>query len=234
MRRQVIIVAGIALALTAGSIFALGATAPGVPPRPAPPPRVPMTFFVTSVGLGKGGDLGALAGADAHCQALAMAAGSSKTWRAYLSAEERPGQPAVNARDRIGKGPWHNSKSGIMAADLNELHGDTLEAAQQGNGMWKLSILNEKGQMIRGEAENGNIHNILTGSTSDGRAFNDGRDHTCNNWTSSTSGAVRVGHSDRMGGGNTSWNSSEEIPSCSQEYFAQNHGAGLFYCFAID
>jgi hypothetical protein len=114
------------------------------------------------------------------------------------------------------------------------LHGDTLEAAQQGSGMSKLSILNEKGQMIRGEAENGNVHDILTGSTTDGRAFTDDADQTCNNWTSNMVGSVRVGHSDRMGGGNTSWNSSEEVQGCNQEAFARAHGAGLFYCFAID
>jgi hypothetical protein len=235
VKRTISVLAGLGLPLMAGSIFALAAQAPGgVPPRPQPPPRMPMSFFTTSVGLGKGGDLGGIAGADAHCQALAEAAGSTKTWHAYLSTQARPGQPAVNARDRIGAGPWHNSKSGIMASDLNELHGDTVESAQQGNGMWKLSILNEKGQMIRGEAENGNVHDILTGSTTDGRAFTDNADHTCNNWTNSMTGFVRVGHSDRMGSGNTSWNSSEEVQGCSQEAFARAHGAGLFYCFAIN
>jgi hypothetical protein len=217
--------AGCTFCFLAGSFVALAAQAPQ---------RMPMSFFVTSVGLGKGGDLGGLAGADAHCQELAMAAGSTKTWHAFLSTQARQGQPAVNARDRIGKGPWHNAKGGIMAADLNELLGDTLEAAQQGNGMWKLSVLNEKGQMIPGEAENRNVHNILTGSTTDGRAFTDNADHTCNNWTSSTTGAVRVGHSDRQGGGNISWTSSEEVQGCSQEEFGRAHGAGLFYCFAIN
>jgi hypothetical protein len=225
-------VAGLVLPFLAGSYVAF-AQAP-VPPRPAPPPRAPMTFFVTSAGLGKGGDLGGLAGADAQCQQLASAAGSTKTWHAFLSTQARPGQPAVNARDRIGKGPWHNSKNGIMASDLNELLGDTLEAAQQGNGMWKLSVLNEKGQRIPGEADNGNIHAILTGSTTDGRAFTDNADHTCNNWTSGTTGAVRVGHSDRQGGGNISWTSSEEIQGCSPEDFRRAHSAGLFYCFAIN
>src|SRR5258706_1920591 len=230
------VAAGFALCLLAGSYVALaqarGGAAP--PPRPAPPPRMPMTFFVASVGLGKGGDLGGLAGADVHCQELAIAAGSTKTWRAYLSTQARPGQPAVNARDRVGSRPWHNSKGGILAADLNELHRDTLEAARQGNGMWKLSVLNEKGQMIRGEAENGNVHDILTGSTTDGRAFTDNADHTCNNWTSSTTGSVRVGHSDRQDAGNSSWSSSEEVQGCSQETFARAHGAGLFYCFAVN
>ena len=225
-------VAGLVLPFLAGSYVAF-AQAP-VPPRPAPPPRAPMTFFVTSAGLGKGGDLGGLAGADAQCQQLASAAGSTKTWHAFLSTQARPGQPAVNARDRIGKGPWHNSKNGIMASDLNELLGDTLEAAQQGNGMWKLSVLNEKGQRIPGEADNGNIHAILTGSTTDGRPFTDNADHTRNNWTSGTTGAVRVGHSDRQGGGNISWTSSEEIQGCSPEDFRRAHSAGLFYCFAIN
>ena len=221
--------AGCVACLLAGSFVALAAQAPG-----GPPPRMPMTFFVTSAGLGKGGDLAGVAGADAHCQELAMAAGSTKTWHAFLSTQARGGQPAVNARDRIGKGPWHNAKGGIMAADLNELLGDTLEAAQQGNGMWKLSVLNEKGQMIPGEAENRNVHGILTGSTTDGRAFTDNADHTCNNWTSSTAGAVRVGHSDKQGAGNTSWTSSEEIQGCSPEAFRQAHSAGLLYCFAIN
>ena len=225
-------VAGLALSFLAGSYVAF-AQAP-VPPRPAPPPRMPMTFFVTSVGMGKGGDLGGLSGADAHCQELAMAVGSTKTWHAFLSTQARGGSPAVNARDRIGKGPWHNSKNGIMAADLNELLGDTLEAAQQGNGMWKLSVLNEKGQRIPGEADNGNIHAILTGSTTDGRAFTDNADHTCNNWASSTTGAVRAGHSDKQGSGNTSWTSAEEIQGCSPEDFRRAHSAGLLYCFAID
>ena len=224
------------LPLLAGSFFAWAAQAPGGAPalRPPTPPAAPMTFFVTSVGLGKGGDLGGLAGADAHCQALAQAVGSTKTWHAFLSTQARPGQPAVNARDRIGKGPWHNSKNGIIAADLNELLGDTLESAQQGNGMWKLSIITEKGQMIAGEADNRNIHNILTGSTTDGRAYTDNADRTCNNWTSSSSGGVRVGHSDRTGAGNISWSSSEDIASCDQREFQLSHGAGLFYCFAID
>lgn len=235
MKTAIPLFAGLALSMIGGSIFVLAAQPPnGIPPRPQPPPRMPMSFFVTSVGLGKGGDLGGIAGADAHCQALAAAAGSTKSWHAYLSTQARPGQPAVNARDRIGSGPWYNSKSGIMAADLNELHGDTLESAQQGNGMWKLSLLNEKGQIIPGEADNGNVHDILTGSTTDGRAFTDNAEHTCNNWTSSTTGSVRVGHSDRRGGGNTSWNSSEDVQGCSQDEFARAHGAGLFYCFAIN
>jgi hypothetical protein len=233
MKKSLVLSAGAALCVLAGSYVVLAAEG-ARPPRPQAPPPRPMSFFVTSVGLGKGGDLGGLAGADAHCQALATAAGSTKTWHAYLSTQARPGAPAVNARDRIGTGPWYNSKNGILAADQNELHGDTLETAQQNNGMWKLSLLNEKGQMIRGEAENGNIHDILTGSTTDGRAFGDAADHTCANWTSSTAGAVRVGHSDRMGGGNTSWNSSEEVQGCSQEAFARAHGAGLFYCFAVN
>jgi hypothetical protein len=225
MKKTALVVATIAFPFMAGSIFTMAAQAPA---------RMPMSFFVTSVGLGKGGDLGGLAGADAHCQELAAATGSTRTWHAYLSTQARPGRPAVNARDRIGAGPWYNSKGAIIAANQNELHGDTLEVAQQNNGMWKLSILNEKGQMIRGEAENGNVHDILTGSTTDGRAFTDNADHTCNNWTSSANGAVKVGHSDRIGGGNISWNSSEEVQGCSQEAFARAHGAGLFYCFAAN
>jgi hypothetical protein len=143
-----------------------------------------MSFFVTSVGIGKGGDLGGLAGADAHCQRLAAAVGAGgKTWRAYLSTQARPGEPAVNARDRIGRGPWHNSKKLPIAADLAELNGDTIELARLGSNLFKQSALNEKGELINGAGDTPNMHDMLTGSQTDGRAYTDSADHTGNNWT---------------------------------------------------
>jgi hypothetical protein len=203
-----------------------------------------MTFFVTSVGLGKGGDLGGLAGADAHCQALAAKVGArDHTWRAYLSTQARPGQPAVNARDRIGTGPWYNysfaqlgqPQNAIISQDLSELHGDTLIQAQRGSNLFKQSARTEYGQVIRGVGDLPPIqHDILTGSQTDGRAFTGNADHTCNNWTSSTTGSAQVGHSDRIGNDNHSWNSSHATTGCSQAALESTGGAGLFYCFAID
>jgi hypothetical protein len=192
----------------------------------------PMSFFVTSVGLGKGANLGGLAGADAHCQALAAAAGgANRTWRAYLSTQ---GPNAVNARDRIGKGPWVNAKGQSIARDLEHLHGDTLELARLGNTLTRVTALAEKGERIwgAGDAPNPNQHDILTGSQPDGRAYTDSADHTCNNWTSDGTGAAQVGHHDRAGGGNISWNSVHGSAGCSQESLVKTGGAGLFYCFA--
>jgi hypothetical protein len=196
----------------------------------------PMTFFVTSVGMGRGGDLGGLAGADAHCLKLATAVNAgNRTWRAYLSTQARPGQPAVNARDRIGKGPWYNSRGAVISADQSELHGDTLIQAQRGSNLFKQSALTEKGDLVQGEGDAmPNMHDILTGSRTDGRAFTEAADRTCNNWTSSTTGSAQVGHSDRIGHGNTSWNSSHATTACSQEDFASWGGTGLFYCFSPD
>jgi hypothetical protein len=201
---------------------------------PGPQP-FPMSFFVTSVGVGKGGDLGGLAGADAHCQRLATAVGAGgKTWHAYLSTQARPGEPAVNARDRIGQGPWHNSKKLPIAADLAELNGDTIELARLGSNLFKQSALNEKGEVINGAGDTPNMHDMLTGSQTDGRAYTDSADHTCSNWTSSSTGSAQVGHSDRIGAGNTSWNSAHPTRGCSQEALVSTGGAGLFYCFAIN
>jgi hypothetical protein len=197
--------------------------------------QMPMNFFVTSVGVGKGGDLGGIAGADAHCQRLAAAAGSTgKTWRAYLSTQARPGQPAVNARDRVGTGPWYNSKGQPISENQAELHGDTLELAQRGSNLFKQSALTEKGQLVPGAGDTPNTHDVLTGSQLDGRSYTDNMDHTCNNWTSSGMGSAQVGHSDRTGGGNTSWNSSHASRGCSQADLQATGGAGLFYCFAIN
>ena len=197
--------------------------------------QMPMSFFVTSVGVGRGGDLGGLAGADAHCAMLAQAAGSTgKIWRAYLSTQARAGQPAVNARDRIGQGPWYNAKGQPISQNQAELHGDSLEMAQRGSDLYKQSALTEKGQVVNGVGDTPNMHDVLTGSQLDGRAYTDNMDHTCNNWTSSGMGSAQVGHSDRSGGGNTSWNSSHASRGCSQQDLVGTGGAGLFYCFAIN
>src|SRR5688572_9821275 len=172
--------------------------------QPAPQ-AANMTFFVTSVGSGNGANLGGLAGADAHCQKLATAAGApaNRTWRAYLSANPAGGA-AVNARDRIGKGPWVNVKGQTIAANVDELHSDK-------NAITKESNLTEKGETVKGVGDTPNTHDILTGSQDDGRAFTDGMDHTCSNWTAATDGmgSAQLGHSDRMGRGaaGSSWNS---------------------------
>ena len=198
----------------------------------------PMTFFITSVGLGNGGDLGGLAGADAHCQALAAVVGRGDvTWRAYLSTQ---GPNGVEARDRIGEGPWYGQTGNIIARDLAHLHGDTLELARMGSGLHQLHAVTEKGAILQGRVggtpTSPSIHDILTGSTSDGRAYTDGEDHTCSNWTSSTEGegSARVGHFDRVGFDNNSWNSTHATGGCSQANVSRGGGAGLFYCFAVD
>jgi hypothetical protein len=194
-----------------------------------------MEFFVTSRGMDHGANLGGLAGADGHCQMLAGTVGAGhKTWRAYLSTQARDGQPAINARDRIGTGPWHNARGAVISADQNELHGDTLAQAQLGSNLYKRSALNERSEVVNGVRDNPNQHDILTGSQLDGRAFTVDADHTCNNWTSEAEGSAQVGHSDRIGGGNTSWNSSHGSRGCSQRNLISTGGAGFFYCFAID
>ncbi len=200
--------------------------------QPKAPPQ-PMTFFVTSVGMGNGANLGGLAGADKHCQALAAAAGAgSRTWRAYLSTSAAGGSPAVNARDRIGQGPWHNAKGGRIAQNLADLHGDTLELARMGNTLTRVTALTEKGEPVKGAGDKPNEHDILTGSQTDGRAFTDGADHTCKNWTSNGEGSTQLGHHDRTGGPGTSWNAVHASRGCSQENLVSTGGAGLFYCFA--
>ena len=198
--------------------------------QPAPQP---MSFFVTSVGLGSGANLGGLDGADAHCQALASAAGrGDATWRAYLSTQ---GPNGVDARDRVGSGPWHaHGGRRQIAADVGGLHGDTLEQARLGNAIGKMIALTEQGNPVNGLGDSPNQHDILTGSQADGRAFTDGTDHTCSNWTSEGDGSAQVGHSDTQGGGNSSWNSSHASRGCSQENLVGTGGAGLFYCFAVD
>ncbi len=198
-------------------------------------PTPPISFFVTSTGVGKGGDLGGLAGADRHCQALANAVGSGKTWHAYLSTQASAGQAAVNARDRIGTGPWYNARGAVVATDLAHLHGDTHEAARLGNNLSKNTALTEKNEAVKGAGDTPNQHDILTGSTPDGRAFEAGADRTCKNYTSSAAdGSAQVGHFDRTGGGNTSWNSTHNSKGCGQENLVSTGGAGLLYCFAVN
>lgn len=188
-----------------------------------------MSFFITSAGPGNGASLGGLAGADAHCRRLAEAAGTlGRTWRAYLSTQAAGGQPAVNARDRIGTGPWHNARGVRVAASVAELHADS-------NGLGKQTSLNERGEVVSGRGDTPNRHDILTGSRADGTAFPAGEDRTCANWTSGGEGSAQVGHHDRMGGGEapTSWNSAHPSRGCSQENLRSTGGDALFYCFGL-
>jgi hypothetical protein len=198
-----------------------------------------MSFFITSVGSGKGGDLGGLEGADKHCQQLASAVGAgNKTWRAYLSAAPQGGKPAVHARDRIGKGPWFNAKGVQVAANVDDLHSDN-------NKLSKENSLTEKGTVVNGRGDTPNQHDILTGSTAEGRLAEPEpgtpdqpapENLTCNNWTSSGPNRAIVGHHDRTGGGAapTSWNASHATRSCSQEDLIATGGNGYFYCFATN
>jgi hypothetical protein len=191
-----------------------------------------MTFFLTSTGSGKGADFGGLAGADKHCQALAQAAGAGgKTWRAYLSTSAAGGAAAVNARDRIGKGPWQNAKGVVVAKDVADLHG-------AGNNLNKQTALDEKGMTVNGRGDSPNRHDILTGSTSDGMAIAGSDDRTCGNWTKSGEGSAMVGHHDRMGLDDSapakSWNASHPSRGCSDDALRGTGGAGLIYCFAAN
>ena len=214
--------------LSALGITLLGSAAVLAAQAPPAGPQKPMSFFITSTTEGSG-NLGGLAGADATCQRLAAAAGAGgRTWHAYLSTS------AVNARDRIGNGPWYNAKGARIAQNLGDLHGDTLEAARQGNNISKATALTEKGEPVHGFGDNPNQHDMLTGSQTDGRAYTDSADHTCQNWTSSGSGTAQLGHHDRTGGGSTSWNSTHSSRGCSQENLVSTGGAGLFYCFAAN
>jgi hypothetical protein len=195
----------------------------------------PKNFFITSVGMGKGGDLGGLAAADRHCQTLAVAAGlGNRIFHAYLSTQAANGKPAVNARDRIGNGPWYNVKGVPIAENLSDLHGDTLESARAGNTITKEEALTEKGDQVNGVGDNPDRHDMLTGSKPDGTAYADTADHTCHNWTSSSDGNAQLGHSDRNGFHSMSWNSAHPSRNCSQAGLAESGGAGLFYCFGIN
>jgi hypothetical protein len=191
-----------------------------------------MTFFVSSVGKGNGADLGGLAGADAHCQALARAAGSTLTnWRAYLSTTEPGGAEGVNARDRIGKGPWQNAKNVVVAKSIEDLHSEA-------NNITKQTALTEKGETVSGRGDPVNMHDILTGSDPHGMFSTAGGDTTCGNWTKSGEGSAIVGHQDRQGLKDTrhmkSWNSSHGSRGCSQDALKSSGGAGLIYCFAAN
>ncbi|HEY7665408.1 MAG TPA: lectin [Xanthobacteraceae bacterium] len=195
-----------------------------------------VSFFVTSVGSGKGADLGGLAGADQHCQQLAQAAGAgNKTWHAYLSTQAIGGSQAVNARDRIGTGPWQNAKGEVIARNVDDLHSPN-------NKISKQTALTEKGATVNGRGDSPNRHDMLTGSQPDGRAFPPGEDRTCGNWTKSGAGAAMLGHHDRQGlrddDASKSWNSSHPSRGpdggCSQADLKSTGGDGLFYCFAIN
>jgi hypothetical protein len=209
--------------------------------QPAQAQSAATSFFVTSNGIGNGGNLGGLAGADNQCQTLAQAAGAGaktsgevRIWRAYLSTQAADGKPAVNARDRIGKGPWQNAKGAVIAKDVAELHG--------ANGLTKQTALNEKGEVVNGRGDTPNRHDALTGSQADGTAFAASEDRTCKNWTSSTQGAAMLGHIDRIGlrddDASKSWNSSHPSRGteggCSQADFKSTGGDGLMYCFAAN
>jgi len=197
-------------------------------------PQQPMSFFITSVGKGEGANYGGLAGADAYCQQMAMAAGrGGATWHAYLSTQ---GPGAVNARDRIGRGPWYNARGQLVAMDLGSLHGDTIDQARVGNAMGKQISLTEKSGINNGVGDMPNTHDILTGSRPDGTAYTDGMDHTCTNYTSAADGMgqVQLGHSDKQGGNNSSWNSAHGSRGCSQPNLVMTGGAGLLYCFAVN
>ena len=188
-----------------------------------------LSFFITSAGSGNGANLGGLAGADAHCQKLAAAAGQgARQWRAYLSSGAAGGGKPINARDRIGAGPWYNAKGVKVADNVADLHSDN-------NKLSKENSLTEKGEVVNGRGDTPNRHDILTGSQMDGTAFTDGADHTCGNWTSSAGdGSAQVGHHDRQGGGQnpTSWHAAHPSKGCSQENLRGTGGDGLFYCFA--
>ena len=214
--------------------FALAAIS-ALASAPAQAQSADTSFFLTGNGIGNGGNLGGLAGADNHCQTLAQAAGAgAKTWRAYLSTQAADGAPAVNARDRIGKGPWKNAKGAMVAKDVADLHGT--------NGLTKQTALTEKGEVNNGRGDTPNRHDILTGSKPDGTAFTDDQDHTCKNYTSSTQGAVMLGHADRIGlrddDASKSWNSSHPSRGpdggCSQADLRSTGGDGLLYCFAAN
>ena len=204
------------------------------PSTPQPPQSPNMTFFVTSVGPGKGADLGGIEAADRYCAQLASTAGAgNKTWRAYLSTQAADGKPAANARDRIGAGPWQNFKNEVVAQNVDDLHSDNNKLGPQ-------TSLAENGRMIPGGGFTPNRHDALTGSQADGRAFPPGDDRTCGNWTSSTKGSAMLGHIDRQGlrddAASHSWNSSHPSRGpdggCSQNDLRSTGGDGLFYCFA--
>jgi hypothetical protein len=216
--------------------IALSAAVSAFGSLPAAAQGADTSFFVTSNGIGNGGNLGGLAGADNHCQTLAQAAGAgAKTWRAYLSTQAADGKPAINAKDRIGNGPWKNAKGTVVAKDVADLH-------SANNALNKQNSLSEKGEVINGRGDTPNRHDVLTGSQADGTAFAGTDDRTCKNWTSSTQGAAMVGHIDRIGLNEEppakSWNTSHPSRGpdggCSQNDLKSTGGDGLLYCFATN
>lgn len=216
--------------------IALSAAVSSFSSLPAAAQGADTSFFVTSNGIGNGGNLGGLAGADNHCQTLAQAAGAgAKTWRAYLSTQAADGKPAVNAKDRIGNGPWKNAKGTVVAKDVADLH-------SANNALNKQNSLSEKSEVINGRGDTPNRHDVLTGSQADGTAFAGTDDRTCKNWTSSTQGAAMVGHIDRIGLNEEppakSWNTSHPSRGpdggCSQNDLKSTGGDGLLYCFAAN
>jgi len=216
MQRRLVFGAGVAV-LTAS--FLVGATAQSSD----------MSFFITSANPGRGADLGGLAGADAFCQQLATAVGAgTRAWRAYLSTASTDAEPGVNARDRIGAGPWRNANGVVIAANVDELHGE--------NNLTKDTQLTERGEVLNGVGDSPNRHDILTGSQLDGTAFPAGQNLTCNDWTSSTDGSAQLGHHDRQGGGTNpnSWNSAHGSRGCSLPDLQGTGGDGRFYCFATN
>ena len=213
--------------VTVASILLLGGCAAAQ--QQSSQPSSPLSFFVTSANPGKGADFGGLAGADRHCQTLAQAVGSgNRQWRAYLSTSASGGTPAVNARDRIGAGPWQNAKGDVVARNVAELHGS--------NNLTKQTALTEKGAMVNGRGDTPNVHDILTGSNTDGTAIAGTDDRTCGNWTKSGEGNAMVGHHDRMGLDDSapakSWNTSHPSRGCSLDALRATGGGGLIYCFA--
>ena len=222
MKKITLILGLMATAMGSAAVLAQG--------QPAQPPQ-PMRFFVSSET--HNGNYGGLAGADAVCQRLAAAAGAgNRTWRAYLSTQAAGGQPAVNARDRIGNGPWHNAKGAMIAASNADLHGDV---ERDRNNINIENSLTEKGERVKGRGEMPNEHDILTGSDSTGRALPAGEDRTCANWTSANdTNKAMIGHHDRMSGGNVSWNSSHMTQGCSLPTLNRTGGAGRIYCFATN
>ena len=215
------------------AIALLGASQVGAQVPAAAAPQAPMGFFITSAGGGDGANLGGLDGADRLCQRLASAVNAgARMWRAYLSAASTPTQPAVNARDRIGSGPWYNSKGMLIALNVADLHADV---QRDRNSINKEFALNEKGERVNGRGDTPNQHDILTGSDSHGRVvLGSAANTTCNNWTSNAAGSAIVGHHDRAGGGNSSWNAAHASRSCRQADLVLTGGAGLYYCFAAN
>lgn len=249
MRKSLAFLVTGAICIASGALLAPAQTAAQ---NPGQAPTQQMSFFLTSVGAGHGANFGGIAGADTHCQALADGVGAGdRIWHAYLSNQARPGSPAINARDRIGSGPWYNAHGVLLASDVEALHSEP-------TNMRKEIALNENGETVGGTGDPAHEddktwahmqahprsvrHEILTGSTPEGRAFSDGRDHTCNNWTSEEDGnspararfntgpGAEIGKHDESG----SWNSHGISGGCDHEGLARSHGAGLVYCFAID